>query len=120
MKLYINASDHIYQVHGQMKASCTLVELFVNCHIDTSMEKLDFHVMKLQSANVIFGYLWFSNEIPSCSLIELITQSHFNLTGIRILFNVQIFLVIYLCLIDPTPQFYFFDIDATQLLHHKP
>ena len=52
MELHINASDHIYQAQYISGIVCQLP-----IQIDTYLEKLDFHVMKLQSIDVILGYL---------------------------------------------------------------
>ena len=67
MQLYINASDHIYQVHMANGAAPYISDNVCQLpiQIDTYMEKLDFHVMKIQSTYVILGYIGFLIKKPS-------------------------------------------------------
>ena len=104
MELRIKASDHIYQVHmanGSVQYISGIV-CQLPIQIDTYLEKLDFHVMKLQSTYDILGYPWFFNKNPSLSIdwVGLVTQSHLNLILVNILFNVPNFLLVHLCLLN--------------------
>ena len=63
-------SDHTYRVHlagGGIQYINGAVHQ-VPVHIDSYVEKLDFHVMKLRSADVILGYPWFYNKNSSLSI----------------------------------------------------
>ena len=137
MELHINASDHIYQVHmanGNVQYISGIV-CQLPIQIDTYLEKLDFHVMKLQSADVILGYPWFFNKNPSLSIdwvnhsitFELNNCKHFiqcsklpshSLVSSKSLSEYSSSLI-YSCVIDPAVQFYYFNIDATQLPHFE-
>ena len=61
LQLHINASDYIYQVHTENGGIqyINAIGCQMPIQIDTYMEKLDFHVLKLQSTHVILGYPWF-------------------------------------------------------------
>ena len=137
MHLKLDESDHIYRVHmangGVQYITGLASQLLV--HIDTYMERLDFHVMKLQSADVILGYPWFFNKSRSLSIdwvnhsitFEFDNSKHFiqckKLPSRSLVSNLLSSefrgSFLYSCVIDPASQFYVFNIDAIQLPRHE-
>ena len=99
------------------------------------MEKFDFHVMKLQSADVILGYPWFINKNPSLSVDWVNHSITFELNNCKKIIQCSklhsrsLLSYKYLseyfsssitsCLIDPALQFYYFNINATQIPHYE-
>ena len=70
MHLKLDVNDHVYRVHmanGSVQYIIGPTSQLV-VHIDAYMKRLDFHVIKLQSIDVILGYPWFYNKNPSLSI----------------------------------------------------
>ena len=137
MHLKLDESDHIYRVHmangGVQYITGLASQLLV--HIDTYMERLNFHVMKLQSADVILGYPWFFNKSHSLSIdwvnhsitfefdndknfIQCTKLPYRSLVSNHLLSEFH-GSILYSCVIDPASQFYVFNIDAIQLPRHE-
>ena len=57
--------SYLSSSHGKWKCS---IHQWHCLSTATYLEKIDFHVMKLQSAYVILGYPWFFNKKPSLSI----------------------------------------------------
>jgi hypothetical protein len=135
--LRTNISDHTYKVHladgGIQYINGAIHQLLIS--INSYVEKLDFHVMKLRSADVILGYPWFYNKNSSLSIDWVNHSITFVQKGIAHYIQcskVPSKLIVpstslieyqscsfYCCVVDPAIQYYNFNIDVNQLPCHE-